>query len=91
MVFPQYLAPNVRSALRGGESSGAFAGVFLGTWHQTVLSAFRGTPRDDLRPSLRTVPFRRCLTIAYAVKSGEVRIIGIARARQDLEGLPGEG
>lgn len=50
----------------------------------------RGTPRDDLRPSLRTVHFRRRLTIAYAVKPGEVRIIGIARAGQDLEGLLGE-
>lgn len=50
----------------------------------------RGTRRDDLRPGLRTVPFRRRLTIAYAVKPQEVRIIGIARAGQDLERLLGE-
>jgi toxin ParE1/3/4 len=50
----------------------------------------RGTPRDDLRPGLRTVPFRRRLTIAYAVKPREVRIIGIARAGQDLKQLFGE-
>lgn len=47
----------------------------------------RGTPREDLRPGLRTVPFRRRLTIAYAVKPKEVRIIGIARAGQDLHEL----
>ena len=50
----------------------------------------RGTSRDDLRPGLRTVPFRRRLTIAYAVKHQEVRIIAIARAGQDMKGLLGE-
>ena len=51
----------------------------------------RGTRRDDLRPGLRTVPFRRRLTIAYAVKPQEVRIIAIARTGQELKGLLGEG
>ena len=50
----------------------------------------RGTSRSDLRPGLRTVPFRRRLTIAYAVTPREVRIIGIARAGQDLKRLLGE-
>ena len=49
----------------------------------------RGTSRDDLRRGLRTVPFRRRLTIAYAVKKGEVRIIAVARAAQDMKGLLG--
>lgn len=47
----------------------------------------RGTSRDDLRVGLRTVPFRRRLTIAYAVKKGELRIIAVARAGQDMKGL----
>lgn len=50
----------------------------------------RGTSREDLRPGLRTVPFRRRITIAYAVRPGEVRIIAIARAGQDLKGLLGK-
>ena len=51
----------------------------------------RGTSRDDLRPGLRTVPFRRRITIAYAVKPREVRIIAIAQAGQDMKELVGEG
>ncbi len=47
----------------------------------------RGTSRGDIRPGLRTVPFRRRLTIAYAVTPREVRIIGIGRAGQDLHEL----
>ena len=47
----------------------------------------RGTTRGDIRPGLRTIPFRRRLTIAYAVTPEEVRIIGIARAGQELKEL----
>jgi len=47
----------------------------------------RGTSRGDIRPGLRTIPFRRRLTIACAVTPEEVRIIGIARAGQDLNEL----
>lgn len=47
----------------------------------------RGTPRDDLRPGFRTVPFRRRLTIAYQVVADEVRIAGIFYAGQDLEAM----
>lgn len=50
----------------------------------------RGTSRGDIRPGLRTIPFRRRLTIAYAVRPQEVRIIGIARAGQDLKVVLGE-
>lgn len=47
----------------------------------------RGTPRDDLRPGMRTIPFRRRLTIAYAVFPEEVLITGIFYAGQDFETL----
>lgn len=47
----------------------------------------RGTSRRDIRPGLRTVPFRRRLTIAYAVTPKEVRIIGIAGTGQELHEL----
>jgi toxin ParE1/3/4 len=50
----------------------------------------RGTSRGDIRPGLRTVPFRRRLTIAYAVTPRDVRIIGIAGAGQELKALVGE-
>lgn len=53
------------------------------------LSRFpeRGTPRDDLRPGVRTIPFRRRVTIAYAVKPTTVRILGIFYGGRDTEAL----
>lgn len=37
----------------------------------------RGTRRDDLRPGLRTIGFRRRVTIAFAVETDAVTIFGI--------------
>jgi len=45
----------------------------------------RGTPRDDLRPGLRTMAYRRRVTIAYAVDSDQVAILGIFYGGQDIE------
>ena len=45
----------------------------------------RGRPRDDLRSGLRTMAFRRRVTIAYAVNEVEVRILGVFYGGQDLE------
>jgi len=47
----------------------------------------RGTPRDDIRPGVRTLAFRRRVTIAYLVEPGEVTILGLFYAGQDIEGL----
>jgi plasmid stabilization system protein ParE len=43
------------------------------------LTAFpiRGTARDDLRPGLRTIGFRRRVTILFEVGHGTVDIVGI--------------
>lgn len=56
-----------------------------------ALSAFpeRGAPRFDVRPDLRTLPFRR-VTITYAVKDAEVIIIGIFYGGQDYESILAE-
>lgn len=56
--------------------------------HCTSLAAFplRGTPRDDIRPGLRTTPYRRRVTIAHAVSGEEVAILGIFYAGQDFSG-----
>lgn len=34
----------------------------------------RGTPRDDLQPGLRTIVYRRTVTIAYVVEDDEVAV-----------------
>lgn len=47
----------------------------------------RGTPRDDLRPGLRTIAFRRRVVIAYAVATDAVTIIGIFYGGQNYEAV----
>nr|WP_166144715.1 type II toxin-antitoxin system RelE/ParE family toxin [Methylosinus sp. RM1] len=45
----------------------------------------RGTCRDDLRPGLRTIGFRRRATIAFAVEADVVTIVGVFYGGQDFE------
>lgn len=54
-----------------------------------ALSHFphRGTPRDDIQPGLRTIAFRRAVTIAYAVGETRVEILGIYYRGRDYESL----
>ncbi len=47
----------------------------------------RGTPRNDLRPGLRTIAFRRRVVIAYIVSAGAVTIVGIFYGGQDYEAI----
>ena len=49
--------------------------------------AERGTPRGDLRPGLRTIAFRRRVTIAFTVDPDRVLILGIFYGGQDFESL----
>jgi toxin ParE1/3/4 len=52
----------------------------------------RGTRRDDLRPGLRTVGFRRRATILFAVDrtARQVVIHGVYYAGRSLEGMEEE-
>lgn len=45
----------------------------------------RGTARDDIRPGLRTIGFRRRVTIAFSVIDEAVIIHGVFYGGQDLE------
>lgn len=47
----------------------------------------RGTARDDLRPGLRTIGWRRRVTIAVVVEQREVVVIGIFYGGRDFEAL----
>ena len=51
----------------------------------------RGTQRDDLRPNLRTVGFRRRVTILFEVTDDVVNIIGIYYGGRDYEADLPEG
>jgi toxin ParE1/3/4 len=54
--------------------------------HAAKLADFpeRGTPRDDLVPGLRTIPYRRRAVIAYRELDDEVEILAIAHGGRDL-------
>jgi toxin ParE1/3/4 len=45
----------------------------------------RGLRRDDIRPRLRLIGFRRRLTIAFRVDADAVRILGVFYGGQDVE------
>ena len=45
----------------------------------------RGTLRDDLRPGLRTIGYRKRVVIAYAVLGETVAIVGIFYGGRDHE------
>jgi toxin ParE1/3/4 len=47
--------------------------------------SLRGTLREDVRPGLRTIGFRRRATIAFAVEGDTVTILGIFHGGQDYE------
>jgi len=45
----------------------------------------RGTKRDDILPDLRTIGFRRRVTIAFRVEPEEVVILGVFYGGQSVE------
>lgn len=57
--------------------------------HITTLDEFpkRGTPRDDLRPGLHTLAWRRRVTIAFVVEEVDAVVIGIFYGGRDFETL----
>ena len=57
--------------------------------HLTTLTDYPriGTPRDDLRPGLRTLAHRRRVTIAFMVEDVAVVVIGIYYGGHDFEAL----
>ena len=47
----------------------------------------RGTRRDAIRPGLRTLGYRRRVTVAFHVSEREVVILRLLYGGRDLEGL----
>ncbi len=62
-----------------------FTGSIIDYCEKLETFPHRGTRRDDLRPGLRTIGFRRRVTIAFAVEADAVTIIGIFYGGQDFE------
>jgi|LFEF01.1.fsa_nt_gb plasmid stabilization system protein ParE len=74
-----YIAP------RGGE---AVARDFVARLHAYCLGLDtfpeRGTLRDDIRPALRILGYRRQATIAFTVHEGDVVILRVFGRGQDV-------
>lgn len=51
----------------------------------------RGVRRDDLRPGLRLIGYRRQATIAFAMLGNNVTILRIFQRGRDIEALLKEG
>ncbi len=51
----------------------------------------RGSRRDDIRPHLRTIGYRRRVTIAFSVHAKSVVIHGVFDGGQDFEHLLHDG
>lgn len=50
----------------------------------------RGTRRDQVRPGLRTIGYRRRVTIAFRVGKAEVVILRVLYGGRDLDALLGD-
>ena len=60
----------------------------IGELCKTLLDyPYIGVTRDDLRVGLRTIPWRKKATIAYAVSDTAIEIIGIFYGGRDYESL----
>lgn len=47
----------------------------------------RGTLREDIRPGLRILGYRRRVAIAFLVEDGQVSILGVFYGGQDYEAI----
>ena len=47
----------------------------------------RGASRDDVLPGLRTIAFRKRVTIGFVVEPEEVSVVGIFYGGQDFEAI----
>ena len=75
------------AAAANAETSTRFVNGILD--HIATLREFpkRGTPRDDLRSGLRTLAWRRRVTIAFVVEQRDVVVIGVYYGGRDLDSL----
>ena len=88
------LAPDARDQLRAiyryiAETSNPatardFTEAILARCRSLATFPERGTPRDDVRPGLRTMAFRRRVVITFDVKGDVVRIAGIFYGGRDF-------
>lgn len=71
------------AAEAGGVRAESYVGRIVEFCERLRQFPERGNRRDDIRPGLRTIGFRRRVTIAFTVSPEEVAIVGIFYGGQD--------
>jgi plasmid stabilization system protein ParE len=76
----RYIAAAVSPQVAAGYTDGIVT-------HCENLSTFpmRGTMRDDIRPGLRIINYRKRVVIAFSLEDDTVSIIGVFYGGQDYE------
>jgi toxin ParE1/3/4 len=69
----------------GAGRANAFVGSIVHYCDRLATSPLRGTRRDDLRPGLRIVGFRRRVTIAFSATAESVEILGVFYGGRSFE------
>jgi toxin ParE1/3/4 len=71
----------------GEQRADTVVGRLLGACHDLELFPLRGNQRNDIRPGLRVMGFKRYATIAFEVEAERVVIHGILWRGQDVDRL----
>ena len=71
----------------GAERAHNYTDRIVATCRNLLTFPKRGTPRDDLRPGLRTTTYRRRVIIAFHITATHVVIDRIAYGGRDLSAL----
>ena len=64
-----------------------FTDAILGELGSLQDFPIRGVSREDILPGLRTMGFRRRVTIAFVVEPAQVLVVGIFYGGQDFEAV----
>ena len=80
-----------RAEREGFDSASALVSAIQDRCEGLTSFSERGTPRPEIRPGVRSVPFRRKAVIAYLVRPDAVVIIGIMYGGRDLAVLKEPG
>jgi toxin ParE1/3/4 len=65
------------AAAKSAEVAAHYTDAIIDCCEELGAFALRGSARDDIRPGLRTIGFRRRVVIAFAVLDQTVAIIGV--------------
>ena len=69
----------------GADRANVFVGSIVDYCERLAAFPRRGTKRDDLRPGVRIVGFKRRVTIAFSVADTAVEILGVFYGGRSFE------